>query len=345
MFFTLIIPAYNCEETIDRAMISLVNQNFNDLKIIVIDDSDEDRLCQSYINKYKDKLNIDYFIRRSDLYSCHCPGNTRHDGLLRALQEDTQYIFFMDDDDEFFPNSFQGIYDFLIQKKCPNVIYSGFWTYKEETGQQLNYENVNISWLHGKFYKKDFLLNNDIQFQVDLASHEDVYFNSLIKCYLTAYQESIVFYDKIIYKWYHRKTSASHYIETETGQNFLETHFADWMNAVFMPIEIAFHKFPAYQEYFKYQIVSGLTLAYFYSQSFIYNSSDIDLLRQNFKNLKNVLTNIMYRFNLSKQEIINIAYQDFQIYNINRAESIKAGGSFVEQQSFQDFINTFNIYQ
>ena len=92
MFFTLIIPAYNCEETIDRAMISLVNQNFNDLKIIVIDDSDEDRLCQSYINKYKDKLNIDYFIRRSDLYSCHCPGNTRHDGLLRALQEDTQYI-------------------------------------------------------------------------------------------------------------------------------------------------------------------------------------------------------------------------------------------------------------
>ena len=105
MFFTLIIPAYNCQETIDRLLISVVNQHYDDLKVIVVDDSDKDRLCQNYINKYKDKLNIEYYIRRDDLYTCHCPGNTRHDGLRRAFQEDTEYIFFADCDDEFFPDS------------------------------------------------------------------------------------------------------------------------------------------------------------------------------------------------------------------------------------------------
>lgn len=46
-------------------MQSIVEQHFDDLKIIIVDDSDEQHkgLEEKYINKYKKDLNIDYYVR------------------------------------------------------------------------------------------------------------------------------------------------------------------------------------------------------------------------------------------------------------------------------------------
>ena len=54
MYFTLVIPAYNCQDTIDRLMQSIVEQHFDDLKIIIVDDSDEQHkgLEEKYINSH-----------------------------------------------------------------------------------------------------------------------------------------------------------------------------------------------------------------------------------------------------------------------------------------------------
>ena len=60
MFFTLIIPAYNCEKTINRLLDSVVEQHESDLKVIVIDDSDHDGLYKNYIKNYNQKLNKQY---------------------------------------------------------------------------------------------------------------------------------------------------------------------------------------------------------------------------------------------------------------------------------------------
>ena len=41
MFFTIIIPAYKCLNTIDRLLNSIKQQDTNDLKVLIIDDSSD----------------------------------------------------------------------------------------------------------------------------------------------------------------------------------------------------------------------------------------------------------------------------------------------------------------
>ena len=347
MFFTLIIPAYNCQKTIDRLLISVVNQHYDDLKVIVIDDSDENRRCQNYIDEYKHKLNIEYYIRRDDLYTCHCPGNTRHDGLRRALEEDTEYILFADCDDEFFPDSFKDVQEFLIKNDYPNAIATPFWSYNEETDQQINYEFTNVSWLHGKFYKKSFLLKNNIQFEVDLYSHEDTFFNCLIGAYFIGYQKDFLPYDKIIYKWYIRKESTSHSEKQNTDESlYFEKYFKDWIKASIVPFEIGYDKFyPENRQIYIRKIIYNLVLGYFYIQAFIYYNTNLSLLRQNYRLYKDTLMRVINKFHLFKEDIIAVAYENSQLYAINRNEGSKPLGPFIEEQSFKDFINSINIYE
>ena len=226
-------------------MQSIVEQHFDDLKIIIVDDSDEQHkgLEEKYINKYKKYLNIDYYIRWAEPprwmgpYTCHCPGNTRHNGLYYAQKEDTKYIFFADCDDEFEPNTFQNIHDKLEEfKEDPvRVLLTPFFMWNEETLEKMTLEKHNIGWLHGKFYLKDFLVRNNIQFKVNLATHEDVFFNTTVNNYLVKEGSDFLVYDFICYKWYYRLQSESHLKAHVTGQNFLEEHFRDYVEAVTLP--------------------------------------------------------------------------------------------------------------
>ena len=40
--FSVIIPAYNASNTIERAVLSVVNQNFSSYEIIIVDDGSTD---------------------------------------------------------------------------------------------------------------------------------------------------------------------------------------------------------------------------------------------------------------------------------------------------------------
>lgn len=351
MFFTLIIPTYNCQETIDRLFVSIVNQNFNDLKVIVIDDSDEDKLCQSHINKYRDKLKIDYFKRRSDLYNIHCPGNTRHDGLRRALEnEDTQYILFADCDDEFLPDSFSQVYKFITENNYPSVVVTPFYRYHEdEPDTPINLEAVNISWMHGKFYKKEFLQQNNIQFKVNLETHEDTFFNVLTMTHLVGHQQNFTFFDKNIYKWYLRKKSTSHTEQyLDINRNYLLEHYEDWFNACMMPLEQAIIKYPNNRIHYNSQACHNLALGYLYFQGFIYyyKKQNFPLIQRNYQIFKKFLIKIITLFELKKEYIILYVNENPNLYNANREDSFKGiGGPFVEEISFKDFINSINIYE
>lgn len=54
---------------------------------------------------------------------------------------------------------------------------------------------------------------------------------------------------------------------------------------------------------------------------------------------------IINKFHLFKEDIIAVAYENPQLYAINRNEGSKPLGQFIEEQSFKDFINSINIYE
>ena len=53
---SVVIPFYNCEKCIKRAIDSVLNQNRNDVLIILSDDGSTDKsikICEEYVQKYQ----------------------------------------------------------------------------------------------------------------------------------------------------------------------------------------------------------------------------------------------------------------------------------------------------
>ena len=66
-FFSIIITAYNSEKYIKRCISSLLNQNFGDYEIIIIDDCSTDNTPDVVKNLQKDYPCIRYFRNEKNL--------------------------------------------------------------------------------------------------------------------------------------------------------------------------------------------------------------------------------------------------------------------------------------
>lgn len=86
---SIIIPVYNNEKTLDRAIKSALSQSYKNTEIIIIDDNSSDSSSQIY-NKYKPIIRIESNNRNLGLYNC------RINSLSYAKGS---YIAFVDADD------------------------------------------------------------------------------------------------------------------------------------------------------------------------------------------------------------------------------------------------------
>lgn len=184
-------------EMILHALQTVDNQkkfNFDNLTVIVVTDGEGIKLDESFINSHLKNIKPTYYYKQKN---SHCGGvrNT----IIKTL--DTDYIMFMDCDDEFCNNkAFSRIYKKLIEH-TPDVYYSGML---EElyNGKCLKYNNLmGLHMCHGKAYNKNFLVRNKIKFDEKLRVSEDIGFN--MKVYNLS--NKLIFDDRLIsYKWkYH----------------------------------------------------------------------------------------------------------------------------------------------
>ena len=84
--FSIIIPAYNAENHIRKALESIKMQVFSDFELIIVCDSCTDN-TEAIAREYTDKV---FTVEN------HCDGPTRNKGIEEATGD---YILFMDDDD------------------------------------------------------------------------------------------------------------------------------------------------------------------------------------------------------------------------------------------------------
>lgn len=91
MLFSIIIPMYNAESTLDRCLSSIFNQSFQDFQILVVDDGSTDKSLTA-ANKYKQQDG-----RVCVISTAHAgAGAARNAGLAHASGE---YVIFVDADD------------------------------------------------------------------------------------------------------------------------------------------------------------------------------------------------------------------------------------------------------
>lgn len=88
---SIIIPAYNAEKTIERCIISIKNQDYDNIEIIVIDDGSTDSTKNILENLKKEIKNLKVYIKKNEGVSI-----ARNLGIEKSNGE---FIIFVDSDD------------------------------------------------------------------------------------------------------------------------------------------------------------------------------------------------------------------------------------------------------
>ena len=99
--YSVIIPVYNSEKTIERCLKSLLDQGREDLQIITVDDGSKDRSGEIIREMAKDHPAIEYIYQENAGVSC-----ARNKGLDHAKGT---YVSFVDSDDFVEPDYFEAM--------------------------------------------------------------------------------------------------------------------------------------------------------------------------------------------------------------------------------------------
>lgn len=113
VFFKIIIPNYNNMPYIKKCLDSVLNQTFQDFKIIVVDDMStdmSDKFCEMYARQHPDKIT---FLRMDK--KGH-EGGCRNAGIDYPIK--CKYYYFIDSDDYLMDNS--------VLEKCKNELIKEF---------------------------------------------------------------------------------------------------------------------------------------------------------------------------------------------------------------------------
>jgi len=89
MKFSIIIPVFNRPNEVDELLESLLKQNYNEFEVIIVEDGSQID-CKSIINKFKEKLDIQYFQKENG-----GPAMARNFGIEKAKYG---YFIFFDSD-------------------------------------------------------------------------------------------------------------------------------------------------------------------------------------------------------------------------------------------------------
>lgn len=104
-FFTVIIPLYNKEKYIEKALKSILNQTFTDFEVLIVNDCSTDKSLEIASEFVSEKIQIIQHEKNSGLAA------TRNTGIKKAK---SNYVTFLDADDLWKPYFLEKIY-YLIQ--------------------------------------------------------------------------------------------------------------------------------------------------------------------------------------------------------------------------------------
>lgn len=174
----ILIPQFKeTDEVIKPLLDSIALQqsvSMDDISVIITNDGTDVHLSQELLNSYP--YRIEYYLDEHKGVSA-----TRNACLDRAKGD---YVIFCDADDMFLNAC--GLY---ILKREMDIGFDALVSvFTEETRDQQGnvvYINRDIdsTFVHGKVYRREYLIENKIRFNPELTIHEDSYFNCLAqKC-------------------------------------------------------------------------------------------------------------------------------------------------------------------
>lgn len=199
---SIIVPVYNVKQYLQECVESLVNQSYENIEIILVDDGSTDgseKICDAYSEKYSNVITIHQ--KNAGV------SQARNNGIRKCTGE---WITFCDSDDwcdlkmcENIAKRLDDNVDILVwgftyyengvYSKKEKIVMNNLLVYKGDDTKLLQLDlfttkfdekaigdtNVILGTCWGRLYRKNIILKNNIVFIDGLHPHEDSFFNFL----------------------------------------------------------------------------------------------------------------------------------------------------------------------
>lgn len=209
---SIILPAYNAANTINKCVNSILSQSFTDFELIIINDGSKDETKEKCEKLSKQDNRITFISQINKGVS-----GARNAGITAAKGE---YYVFVDSDDFVSPNYLSSLLedykvssaDLIIHTfhvvnfkedwapKLPNVLCSS-------TNFDILFKNCQLyktGFLFGKFFKASIIKDNNLNFDESIILYEDsaflcqylkycsnIYFNNIKEYFYNYYPNSL----------------------------------------------------------------------------------------------------------------------------------------------------------
>ena len=209
---SVIIPIFNAEKYLEKCLNSIINQTFDDIEIICVNDGSTDKSLD-ILNRFSKK------DKRFKIFSTknNGQGSARNFGLKKAAGE---YVSFVDADDWISEDSFELLYE-KAKSFDLDILFFQMINYINSTGSLvetelynysvfLNNLDINIPFSYvdikdylfqiavcpvSKLYKKDFLDKNDLFFPENMIFEDNVFFyNAFLKAKRVSFLDEKLYY-------------------------------------------------------------------------------------------------------------------------------------------------------
>lgn len=322
-FLSVVVPAYNCLDTLGNVLSSIVaQQNNNEIEVIIADDCSTDDYTKM-IEYYSTILSIQYI----KLEKNSGPGVARQVGLDNATGK---WITFIDADDTMAYGAYVNVKEVLTQQD-PDMLITDFFEQRDDYKSFVPHQNDNV-WVHGKYFKHKFLLDNNIRFHPTLRTHEDIYFNHLV----LNTSDKVRVANILTYIWNFQPNSITRKIYNDC-HIYIEEYLGDYIEATMGPCKKLIDENPAkYKVKLKNLVLMHPLYLYFYVQSFKYNLPD-KWYKDNIKKVKQVLDLAEKWYSAGPNEIYEYIKKS-NVYGMIRQACERGVGNFIEQQTFLDFL-------
>lgn len=180
---SIVVPIYKVEQYLDKCVRSLVNQTYQEIEILLVDDGSPDR-CPDMCDQYAKADNRIKVIHKAN----GGLSDARNFGLKEAVGE---YILFVDSDDYIDLDTCERFIS-IIKDKKPDIVVGNAYRLENNKKHLMKHSlNTNGKMISGpeylkeelksgsmymaawlNLYNKNFLIKNKLEFSVGLL-HED----------------------------------------------------------------------------------------------------------------------------------------------------------------------------